>query len=337
MKTRLKILVPLIVLAGVVGWFVFVREPSLAEGVIQASGTVEATSADLGFQIPGRVETITVREGDLVESGAELAVLDTRELLATRNAAEARVGAAEAQLSELRSGGRPQEIAQAEAVVRRARERADESVRESERAARLEAGGAISRQALEQARTAAEMATAQAEEAEQALALLVEGPRAERIRAQEAVVEQARSELARVEASLANAAIRAPFAGRITVRHREPGEIVGAGVPVLTLLDPNDRWVRIYVRADEIGRVQIGMPASIKGDTNPDERYEGEVVFIGSEAEFTPRNVQTQEERTRLVYPVKIRVTGDPDFMLKPGIPADVELRTEVSPPVGTP
>jgi HlyD family secretion protein len=73
------------------------------------------------------------------------------------------------------------------------------------------------------------------------------------------------------------------------------------------------------------------MPASIIGDTSPDQRFAGSVVFIGSEAEFTPRNVQTQEERTRLVYPIKVRVTGDPEFMLKPGIPADVELQTEAS------
>jgi HlyD family secretion protein len=96
---------------------------------------------------------------------------------------------------------------------------------------------------------------------------------------------------------------------------------------VLTVLDPNDRWVRIYIREDQIGLVHLGMAAEISSDTYPDRVYQGEVVFIGSEAEFTPRNVQTTEERTRLVYPVKVRVTGDPGFELKPGIPADVTLR----------
>jgi len=95
---------------------------------------------------------------------------------------------------------------------------------------------------------------------------------------------------------------------------------------VLTILDPQDRWVRIYVREDQIGRVRIGMTAEIVSDTYPDEVYPGEVVFIGSEAEFTPRNVQTNEERIKLVYPVKVRITGDADFHLKPGIPADVTL-----------
>jgi len=120
--------------------------------------------------------------------------------------------------------------------------------------------------------------------------------------------------------------VYAPFDGRITVRHREPGETVSPGAPVLTLLDPDDRWVRIYVREDEIGRVKLGMEARITSDTYPDKVYQGEVTFIGSEAEFTPRNVQTTEERIKLVYPVKVRISGDPGFELKPGIPADVTL-----------
>ena len=95
---------------------------------------------------------------------------------------------------------------------------------------------------------------------------------------------------------------------------------------VITLMDPENRWVRIYVREDEIGRIQIGQRAVISSDTYPDRMYEGEVIFIGSEAEFTPRNVQTAEERIKLVYPVKVRITGDPEFELKPGVPADVTL-----------
>jgi HlyD family secretion protein len=130
----------------------------------------------------------------------------------------------------------------------------------------------------------------------------------------------------RAEASLAYAVITAPLSGIVTARHREPGEAVQAGAPVLTVLDPNDRWVRIYIREDEIGAVRLGAAAEISSDTYPDRIYQGEVVFIGSEAEFTPRNVQTAEERIKLVYPVKVRITGDPDFELKPGIPADVTL-----------
>jgi HlyD family secretion protein len=293
---------------------------------IQASGTVEATEADLGFQIPGRVLEIEAREGDAVSGGQELARLDQTELEAARAGAAAQLDAVNALLTELRRGARAEEIAQAEAGARATRERADNAQRDVARATQLFEGGAISRQALDQAETAAEVARASADQARQALALVRQGPRIETIRAQEARVQQATANLARAAAALDNGVIHAPFPGRVTIRHREPGETVSPGAPVLTLLDPTDRWVRIYVREDQIGRVRIGSGAEIVSDTYPDRVYRGEVTFIGSEAEFTPRNVQTTEERTKLVYPVKVQITDDPDFDLKPGIPADVTL-----------
>ncbi len=121
---------------------------------------------------------------------------------------------------------------------------------------------------------------------------------------------------------------RGPFDGVVTVRHREPGETAPPGAPVLTLMNPDDRWVRIYVQEDRIGRLALGQPATITSDSYPDRTYEGRVTFIASEAEFTPKNVQTPEERVKLVYAVKVQVVGDPAFELKPGMPADVRLDT---------
>ncbi|MEJ2205235.1 MAG: HlyD family efflux transporter periplasmic adaptor subunit [Gemmatimonadota bacterium] len=321
MKKRVsEVLVAVSLAAGVAGC------GSAHDGRIQASGTVEATEADLGFQVPGRVLEVTVREGDLVSGGQDLARLDQTELAAGRAAAAAQLEGARARLAELRRGARIEEIRQAEAVVRSARQRADNARRDVDRARRLFEGGAISQQALDQAETAVEVTDAAAAQADEALALVRQGPRTETIEAQVARVEQAEADLDRASAALDYAGIRAPFPGRITIRHREPGEAVSPGAPVLTLLDPTDRWVRIYVREDQIGRVQIGMAAEIVSDTYPERAYRGEVIFIGSEAEFTPRNVQTTEERTKLVYPVKVRIIDDRDFDLKPGIPADVTL-----------
>jgi HlyD family secretion protein len=320
MSKRVRILIP-VVLLGVVAC-----NGNDMDGTLTASGTVEATDADLGFQAPGRVLAIPVREGDAVSAGQELARQDAREMQAALDAASAQVAAADARLTELVRGARPQELATGEAAVRSATERSDEARRSADRARTLFEGGAISRQALDQATTALEVAVAQRQQAEEQLALVREGPRSESVSAQRAIVEQARANAARAEAALANAIITAPFSGLVTSRHREPGEIVPAGAPVLTLLDPQDRWVRIYIREDQIGLVHLGLAAEIVSDTYPDRVYQGEVTFIGSEAEFTPRNVQTAEERIKLVYPVKVRITGDPGFELKPGIPADVTL-----------
>jgi HlyD family secretion protein len=332
MNKRLRIVIPVVALAAlaVVVWLL-VQSGSGEAGVIEASGTVEATEADLGFQLAGRVLEVGPREGDVVSGGQELARLDLADQEAARAAAQAQVDAAEARLTELRRGARPEELAQAEAAARAAAERADDALRDAERTRRLFEGGAVSRQALDKVETALLVAEAARDQAGEALALVRRGPRAETIRAQEALVDQAKANLVRAEAVLANGVISAPFPGRVTVRHREPGETVTPGAPVLTLLDPEDRWVRIYVREDQIGAVQVGMAATIFSDTYPDKTYPGEVAFIGSEAEFTPRNVQTTEERIKLVYPVKVRISGDPGFELKPGIPVDVTLRAQGS------
>lgn len=326
MKKRIRIVVPVLLGVAVTGWLL-TRGDGAPEGTLAASGTVEATTAELGFQIAGRIATIGVDEGDMVSESQELARLDTSELDANLGAARAQQSAAEARLAEMLAGSRPQEIASVEAAMRSAVQRADNARRELERARTLYEGGAISRQALDQAETAVEVAESAREQARAALDIAREGPRRESVQAQRALVEQARANVARAEATLSNAVVTAPFAGLVTIEHRRAGETVAPGAPVVTLLDRDDRWVRIYVREDVIGRVDIGMPASISSDSYPDRVYEGEVTFIGSEAEFTPRNVQTTEERTRLVYPVKVRITGDPGFELKPGIPADVVLR----------
>jgi HlyD family secretion protein len=112
----------------------------------------------------------------------------------------------------------------------------------------------------------------------------------------------------------------------VTVRHREPGEVVPAGSPVLTVMNRDDRWVKIYVPETRIGAVRLGLEAEITTDTFPGKTYGGTVSFIASEAEFTPKTVQTSEERVKLVYAVKVTVAGEPSFDLKPGMPADVRL-----------
>jgi len=325
MKNRIRIVISVVILMAVVA-VVLTRRGGPTDGSIVASGTVEATEADLGFQLPGRVLQISPREGDVVSAGQELARLDAAEYEAGRNAAAAQLAANEARLAELRSGARPEEKAQAQAAVRAAEPRAEDARLDEARTRNLFAGGAVSQQTLDRAVTALAGAESSLDQARQTLAMVLEGPRVETVRAQEAMVDQARAGLARADATLANAVIVAPFPGRITVRHREPGEVVGPGAPVLTLLDPGNRWVRIYVREDQIGAIRVGMAARITSDTYPDKVYQGEVTFIGSEAEFTPRNVQTTEERIKLVYPVKVQIIGDTEFELKPGIPADVSL-----------
>lgn len=327
---RAKRIAPVLVLllaAGLVGWWVLGRGEDDA-GVLRASGTVEATDADLGFQVGGRLESVNVMEGDRVSAGAELARLEASDLNARRAAAAAQVDAARAQLAELERGARPEELAQARSAETAAREQMEDAGRVLERMRPLYEGGAVSRQTLDQAQTAYEVARAQHAQAREQADMVQSGPRAERKVAQRAVVEQAEALVGQADAALEHAVIHAPFAGVVSVRHREEGEAVSPGAPVLTLMNPADRWVRIYVREDEIGRVVIGQRAEIRSDTDPSRSFGGRVTYIAANAEFTPRNVQTTEERVKLVYAVKVQITDDPEMMLKPGVPADVQLIT---------
>jgi len=273
---RIRILiVGLVVATGLAVYFVPRLLDNRDSGML-ASGTVEATEAQLGFQAAGRIESIGVQEGDKVKQGQVMAQLDTRETEARLAQARAQIAATELRLHD------------AQRDLGRSRE--------------LLAGGAIGQEAYDKAQLAFKVA--QSDNA------------------------QARANAQAIEAMLANMVIRAGFDGVVTVRHREPGEIVAPGVPVLTVMNPDDRWVRIYIPEYRIGAVHRGQKAAIQTDTYRDKRYGGEVTYIASEAEFTPKNVQTTEERVKLVYAVKVRVTDDPRFELKPGMPADVTLET---------
>ncbi len=322
-----KRLIPIVVGLAVVvlGIYLVVRNGG-ADDALVASGTVEATEAALGFQAPGRIQRVVPNEGDRVRAGDTLAWLDRAELEARRAQAAAQRAAAQAMLAELEAGARSEELAQAREAARAALERYTDAQRDFERVQRLLQGGAVSQEAYDKAKLALDVATSQRDQAAEQLKLVATGPRPERIAAQRAAVAQGEAAVRQAEAALANAVITAPFDGVVTVRDREPGETVGAGAPVLTVMNLADRWVRIYIREDRIGAVQIGQPAVIRADTYRGKEYGGAVSFISSEAEFTPRNVQTTEERVKLVYAVKVRISGDPTNDLKPGMPADVRL-----------
>lgn len=327
MNKRL-IALPLAIVILLVGWLVL-RDGNDERNVITASGTVEATEADLGFQAGGRVMEVVPREGDVVQQGDVIARIEQDELRARRDAAAAQLQAARAQLAELEHGARPAERRQAQSTFEAARRRMLEAQASLNRTRRLYEGGAASREALDHAETAYTVARAQADQAQQQQSLVEEGPRAERIEAQRALVRQAEASLNQVDAALDNATVRAPFAGVVTMRHREPGEAIAPGLPVITLLNTADRWVRIYVREDRVGRLRLGQSAQIRSDSHPDSTYAGRITYISSQAEFTPRNVQTAEDRVKLVYAVKVAITGDRANHLKPGVPADVTLRVE--------
>lgn len=325
-KRSILLVVVLVVLLTAAGIWLWQRRSEPPPDRILASGTVEATDARLGFEIAGRITSVRPREGDTVMAGDALAEIDRDELVSRREEARAQLASAEARLAELEAGFRSEEIAQARASVAAARDRLADAERDLERTRTLLEGGAVPEEALDKAELGRQVAAAQLDQAEQQLRLLERGHRPEQVAAARGQVEAARATVQSLAARIEKTTLLAPFAGVVTVRHREPGEVVASGIPVLTLLDRDDRWVRIYVREDRIGALRLGQRAEIRSDSDPGRAHPGEVTFIASEAEFTPKDVQTREERVRLVYAVKVRVLEDPDYALKPGMPVDVEI-----------
>jgi HlyD family secretion protein len=330
MKKAVRIAIPVVLLAGIAAVALTRRGDDADDGLV-ASGTVEATEADVGFGVGGTVAEVLVEEGDAVTGGQTLARLDAQELKARLAAAEAQVGVAGAQLEELRRGPRAEEIAQARAVVAGIVEQLEEARRAAARAAALYQAGAISAQAQEQAATRVGVLEAQRAQAAEQLRALEVGTRRERIAGATSSVRQAEAAAAQASAALDHTTAKSPWPGLVTERHREPGETVAAGVPIVTVLNPADRWVRVYIGETAIARVVPGQPATIHAD-GLESSFDGRVVHVASEAEFTPRNVQTPEERSRLVYAVKVRILGDPELRLKPGMPVDVRLRSDTTP-----
>lgn len=331
MKPTARFVKPVLIIAvlaalAVTAWFVVPRFLDDGETGLVASGTVEAIEAQVGFQSAGRIESLAPREGEMVKTGAEMGRLDRGELLARREQALAQVAAAQALLRELQSGFRSEEVAQGRAALSVAADRLADSKRDVERAGRLFEGGAVGAESLDKARMSFAVTTSQHEQARQQLRILQTGTRREKIDVQRAQVMHAESAVKPIDAALAQMVIRAPFTGIVTVRHREPGETVGPGAPVVTLMNPADRWVRIYVPENRIGQLRLGAKTAISTDSFAGKAYQGEVVFIASAAEFTPKTVQTTEERVKLVYAVKVRVLDDAALELKPGMPADVRL-----------
>ena len=321
-----KRIIPVVAVVVVAVALYFILRARNGGGPLDASGTVEATDAQLGFQAAGRIDTLLVDEGDRVKAGQLLARLDQSELVARRGQAAAQLAAAQALLTELERGSRTQEVQQGRDALSAAEQKLADARRDLDRTKRLFDGGAVSREALDKAQTASDVAQSTRDQSAQALQLLEAGPRPERIEAQRAAVASARATVAQIDAMLANAVIRAPFDGVVTVKDREIGETVSPGAPVLTVTNLADRWVRIYIPETQIGAVHLAEPATITADTYKGKAYQGAVSFIASEAKFTPKNVQTRDERVKLVYAVKVRITSDSTYDLKPGIPADVQL-----------
>ncbi len=359
-----------------------------ASDSLKLYGNIELTQVDMAFKISGKIAELGVNEGDTVRQGVLLARLDTLQLESQRNrdqaalvtaeslipqlqtsierqkatlAAEtdlrgAQLGQAEAALRDLQAGSRAQEIQQARALVEEARSQQQQARQDWDRAQVLHKNDDISTAQFDQYRSRFDTSAAALRQAEERLALVVEGPRKEQIegaRAQvaqaranvqlteasrlelkrleqelqtrRAQVEQARAQVAVVDAQLADAVAIAPVNGVALVKSAELGEVLAPGTTFVTLGEMDHPWLRAYIGEQDLGRVKLGAKVKVTTDSYPGKVYWGKITFIASEAEFTPKQIQTPEERVKLVYRIKIEVEN-PRQELKLNMPAEAEI-----------
>ncbi|WP_183355071.1 HlyD family secretion protein [Geomonas silvestris] len=296
------------------------------EGVLRISGNIELTEVQVSFQVPGRVTQRLVDEGALVRQGDLVARLDAAELTQALEAARGEEAAAAAALAELKAGSRREELAQGEALLARAEAEAKRLATDYQRDKVLFGKEVIPKRELDAALAASDSAAAGVRERREALALLRKGPRREQIDQAQARLAAARARVASAQERLDWATLRAPIGGVVLSKSIEPGEQVAAGTPVVTLGDTSQCWLKGYIPENQLGRVKLGQAVRVTTDSHPGKVYPGQVSFISSEAEFTPKSVQTEKERVKLVYRIKVTL-ANPGLELKPGMPADAEIQ----------
>jgi len=327
----MKRLIPVVILLAAViaaGVYFYPRltRKNAPANELTLSGNIEAHESLVSFKVQGRVIALPIEEGQQVERGALLARLEDADFRQKVRIDQAAVAVRQDDLALTLAGTRKQEVKASQQAVIDAQADLAEKKLDNNRAQMLFARDEISAQDRDLAATALKRANAAFVAAQQRYNESLEGSRREDIAIARANLAEADANLGLSRIDESYTTLRAPSAGVITVREAELGEVVEPGSPVITLADLDHIWLRAYVAETDLGRIHWGQDATITTDTFPGKQYHGRISFISPDAEFTPKSVQTTEERVTLVYRIKIDI-DNPSHELKPGMPADAHLQ----------
>ncbi|MEW6062202.1 MAG: efflux RND transporter periplasmic adaptor subunit [Bacteroidota bacterium] len=295
-------------------------------GAIEASGTLEAVEVNVSSKIAGQLFQLRVTEGAKVRQGDTLAIIDHEMLELQLQQAIAGADAAKAQYDLLKNGAREEDIKLATESVVQAEAAFATADADFQRIKELYEERTVSKKQYEDAESRYTIAKAQLNSAKQNLQKLQRFARPEDLSAAKARYEQALAQVNIIKKQIRDSYIIAPVSGTVTHKPVEKGELIGTGTVVVKIAQLEKMELRIYVSETELGKVKLGGDADVVIDTYPDKIYRGKVVYISPIAEFTPRNVQTKDERTKLVFQVKLEVENT-NGELKSGMPADAYLK----------
>jgi HlyD family secretion protein len=295
------------------------------EQVLRLPGVVEIQEVRLGSKIGGRVEKVLVAEGDTAKPGDVLVTFEAPELKAQLQQAQARLQQAEAQLAKLEAQPRPEEVPVSEAKVRAAEANAAMMEDQYKRSQKLYAREAVGEEEFRQRQLAYAAAQAQLAQAKADLALLKAGAWEPDKASARAIVAEARGKVAEIKANLQEAVVKAPERAIVEVLSVRRGDLITPNQPILRVLRADDLWVKVYVPETELGKLRLNEEVTVTIDAYPGRRFTGTIMKIASESEFTPRNVQSADERRHQVFAVKVHVP-DPQGIFKSGMAAEVTV-----------
>lgn len=322
MKKRIAVML-LVAVLGVAGYYGYDRYIGEKQSAgLQATGTIEATQVELRAKVAGTLQKLALAPGEPVKGGQLVAEITRNDLIAQKERDALTVIKARAQLADLASGAREQEIKDAEIAVDTARLNNEKAASDYDRASKLYQEKIISTSEMERAEITFKQSENQLESARTKLSLLLSGNRPDQIEAARVELERSSAVLKASEALLEDARIICPIDGTVLTRNFENGEVVQAGASVATVANLNDMWIKVYIPTDDLPKIKLGQQVTFTVSGSSGE-HPGFIEEIASQGEYTPKVIQTKKERTNIVYAVKIKVDNQ-NNLLKPGMPADV-------------
>jgi len=306
--------------------FIFGCSNSNDSNQIETSGSIEAVEVDIRTKVAGELIEINVNEGEKVFAGNVIAVIDDSDLQIQKAQAAAALNLAKAKLQTIIEGTRSEDKAQLEELVKQAQLNFNNAEQDFERIKNLFETQSISQKMYDDAKLRVEVAEAQLAAASENLKKAITGARQSEINAVKAAVEQAAAAVEAIEKRINDAVIKSPIDGYSTLMNFEKGEIVNAGAVLTRIVDLKNVWTKIFINEIDLGKVHLNQAVTIKVDAFDEREFKGRISYISPEAEFTPKNIQTKEERVKLVYAVKVSISND-DLLLKQGMQCDVFIK----------
>ncbi len=331
--------IALIIAAVAVAAFAWqsLKPKGLPEGIASGNGRIEAVEIDIAAKTPGRIKDILVNEGEFVKTGQALARMDTAVLEAQRKEAEAQLKQALIGIETARSLVRQREAEKvaAAAVIAQREAELDAAKSRLARSEQLAAQNTVSRQVLDddRAKTQGAKATVSAAQAQLAAAEAAIGAAQSQVVDAEAASEAARATIQRIDADIDDSLLRSPRDGRVQYRVAQPGEVLSAGGRVLNLVDVGDVYMTFFLPTAQAGRVALGSDVRLVLDAAPQYVIPAHASFVADVAQFTPKTVETADERQKLMFRIKARI--EPELLqkhlqqVKTGLPGMAYVRID--------